>query len=370
MSALDRVDPETRALLERFGFDADRFERLRTALVEGTLSRESNVVEGTIEAPRADDVTPLPAPGDPGYEEARAAGVAALREGRIAHVVLAGGMATRFGGVVKAVVDVLPGRSFIDLALSATRDLERALGARVPTAAMTSFATDEVVRAHVAALDVPPPRVFTQFVSLRLERDGELFLDEAGLASPYAQGHGDLFEALRSSGALEELADNGVEHVLVANVDNLGARLDPAVVGMHLVCERPLTAEVARKEGDTGGAPARVDGRLRLVEGPCFPPDFDQDAIPVFNTNTALVALEAIREPRELSWLVVEKRVGERTAVQLEHLYHELSAHVPTTYLEVPRRGPRGRFLPVKEPEDLPAAREALDELVPPGDGS
>lgn len=370
MSALGLVDPETRALLARYGFDADRFERLRSALVEGTLSRESNVLHGTIEAPHPGDVTSLPAPGELDYAAARAAGIAALREGRVAHVVLAGGMATRFGGVVKAVVDVLPGRSFLDLALSATRDLERALDARVPTAAMTSFATDEVVRAHVEALDVPPPHVFTQFVSLRLERDGSLFVDEAGRASPYAQGHGDLFEALRSSGTLDELSAAGVEHVQVANVDNLGARVDPAVVGMHLLAGRPLTAEVARKDGDTGGAPARVDGRLRLVEGPCFPPEFDQEAVPVFNTNTALVALEAIREPVELSWLVVEKRVGERTAVQLEHLYHELSAHVPTTYLEVPRGGPRGRFLPVKEPEDLPAARAALHELVSPGDGA
>ena len=59
---------------------------------------------------------------------------------------------------------------------------------------------------------------------------------------------------------------------MVSNVDNLGARVDPVVVGMHLHGRQPLTCEVARKEGDMGGAPVRVDGKLQLVEGPRFPP--------------------------------------------------------------------------------------------------
>ncbi|MGL6279997.1 MAG: UTP--glucose-1-phosphate uridylyltransferase, partial [Gaiella sp.] len=285
------------------------------------------------------------------------AGVEALRAGRVAHVVMAGGMATRFGGVVKAVVDVLPDRSFLDLALSFTAQLERGLDVRVPTAVMTSFATDDVVRAHLAQLDVPTPLVFGQFVSLRLQPDGDLFRDAAGHPSPYGPGHGDLLEALRGSGVLEALRRDGVEHVLVANVDNLGARVDPVVVGTHLRAGRPMTVEVTRKRGDTGGAPARVDGRLRLVEGPCFPSDFDQSTITVFNTNTSLIAVDALAQPVELSWIVAEKEVDGRTAIQLERLYHELAAHVPTTYLDVPRDGPHGRFLPVKEPADLETIR-------------
>lgn len=113
-----------------------------------------------------------------------------------------------------------------------------------------------------------------------------------------------------------------------------------------------------------GGAPVRVDGRLRLVEGPCFPPDFDQDLVPVFNTNTALLGLEALGEDYDLSWLYVVKDVEGRQAVQLERLYHEVSAFVPTTYLEVPRRGPRGRFAPIKTPADLERAQQDLRELV------
>ena len=113
-----------------------------------------------------------------------------------------------------------------------------------------------------------------------------------------------------------------------------------------------------------GGAPVRVDGRLQLVEGPRFPPEFDQELVPVFNTNTALFHIETLDADYDLSWLYVLKDVDGRPAVQLERLYHEVSALVPAQYLEVPRRGPRGRFLPIKTPADLERAEDDLRELV------
>ena len=133
---------------------------------------------------------------------------------------------------------------------------------------------------------------------------------------------------------------------------------------MHLLGGRPVTTEVAPKDGDMGGAPARVDGRLMLLEAPRFPPEFDHERIPVFNVNTLTVDLDVLDRDYELTWLYVEKEVEGRRAVQLEHLFHELSAFVPTTYLVVPRSGPRGRFFPVKTPEDLEATRAALRELL------
>jgi hypothetical protein len=71
-----------------------------------------------------------------------------------------------------------------------------------------------------------------------------------------------------------------------------------------------------------------------------------------------------LQHPVDLTWLLVEKQVDGDTAVQFERLYHELSAHVPTTFLVVPRHGPRGRFLPVKEPSDLDEATPLLRELL------
>jgi len=361
ISGLDRQTGET---LERFGFEPALFETLRGRVATGDLSPSSNVVRGTIEPPRADDLTCLPDPGQPGYEEAHTAGVAAVRRSEVAQIVLAGGMATRFGGVVKAALPAVDGRSFLEIKLSQTRALENHLAAEIPVALMTSFATDDVVRAHVAKEGLGDPFVFHQFVSLRLETDGELFHDDAGKPSLYAPGHGDLFQALRRSGVLIALRENGVRTVTVSNVDNLGARVEPAVIGMHLLSGSPVTCEVARKEGDMGGAPVRVDGRLQLLEGPRFPEEFDQELAPVFNTNTALFDLDALDRDYDLTWLYVQRSADGRTAVQLERVYHEVSAFLPTTYLEVPRRGPRGRFFPIKTPDDLARAEDDLRELL------
>jgi UTP--glucose-1-phosphate uridylyltransferase len=358
------VDRETAVVLERFGFDEPQFEVLRARVASGALSPESNLLRGAIEPPHADDITKLPEPGDVGYEVTREAGLDALRRGEVAQVVLAGGMATRFGGVVKAVLVAVDDMSFLEAKLVQTAALEREVGLAVPVALMTSFATDAAIREHVGERSLGEPLVFNQFVSLRLEASGELFRDAGGKASLYAPGHGDLFPALRRSGTVDALRDRGVRYVTVSNVDNLGARVDPMVIGAHVTGGKPLTCEVARKEGDLGGAPVRVDGRLQLVEGPRFPPSFDQELVPVFNTNTTLFDLDTLDAEYDLSWLYVLKEVDGRPAVQLERLYHEVSAFVGTQYLEVPRRGPHGRFLPIKTPVDLEQARDDLREVV------
>jgi UTP--glucose-1-phosphate uridylyltransferase len=361
---LDEVDPETRAVLEGSNFDAEGFELLRAGLVEGTLVPGAGTVQGVVEPPLPSDLTVMPEPGGKGFDEAFEAGAAALRDGTIAVVELAGGMATRFGGGVKAVAEAIDGRSFLEVKLGETKRVADALGAEIPVAVMTSFATDESVKAHVAGRGLANPLWFSQTAAPRLRPDGSLFVGADGKASLYGPGHGDLLAAIRASGILAELERRRVRSVFVSNLDNLGARIDPAVVGMHVVAGTPLTVEVVAKGADTGGAPARVDGRLRLIEATLLPPEFDQGQMPVFNTNSSLITLEALAEPVALTWLVVEKRVDGDPVVQFEHVYHELSAHVETTFLVVPRHGPRGRFFPVKEPPDLAEMQPLLREML------
>jgi UTP--glucose-1-phosphate uridylyltransferase len=361
---LQEVDPATRALLQKHAFDAPTFDRLRAELVAGRLVPGQHVVQGTVEPPQPEDLTPMPGPGERAFEAATAAGCEALRGGTIAVIVLAGGMATRFGGEIKAVADAFDGRSFLEIKLGETRRLANALRGAIPEALMTSYGTDDAIGAHLAERRLGEPLRFVQPAAPRLRPDGSLFLDPEGRPSFYGQGHGDLFSALRASGVLDALVSSGVQSVMISNVDNLAARVDPAIVGMHVLAGTPLTVEVVKKERDTGGAPARVDGRPRLLEAFQFPPEFDQDAIPVFNTNTSLITVEALGEPIQLTWFVVEKSVDGEPVIQFERLYHELSARVATTFLAVPRTGPRGRFLPVKQPADLPSIQPVLRELL------
>jgi UTP--glucose-1-phosphate uridylyltransferase len=345
------VTDELRAELERYGFDETLFEQLRERVASGDLSPERNAVTGTIE-PLPDGMLSTPT------EDDRARGEAAIRGGEIAVAVLNGGMATRFGGVVKGIVPVLDGRSFLEWKLA------DAAAAGLPFLVMNSFATDAATRTFARERELTGPLWFTQSVLLRLERDGSLFLTE-GRPSPYAPGHGDFLAAIRRSRLVQTLRDRGVRTLALSNGDNLGARVDPLVVGAHLRGGRPLTAEVAPKwPGDVGGSPVLVGGRPMIVEGFRFPRGFDQDRAPVFATNSFLFDVDVLEPEYGLTWLYVEKEIGGRRAVQLETLVNELSAFVPTTYLVVPREGPRNRFVPVKTPDDLGRAQPALRELL------
>jgi UTP--glucose-1-phosphate uridylyltransferase len=349
------IDSQTRTLLADYGFDELTFMQLRERFLRGETSPDRNRLQARVEPPQPSDVPKLPAPGTPERLLLAERGLAALRAGQVACVVLAGGMATRFGGVVKAGVPALPGRTFLALKLSGIRLAAKQADARVPVFVMSSFATDAEIKRLVQSESTEhmPVTTFPQLISLRLRPDGELFRDASGL-SPYAPGHGDLTFALRRSGLLQSFIAQGGRLLYMSNVDNLAATLDPAVIGAHLESGAALTAEVVSKDpGDAGGAPARVDGVLQVVESFRFPSGFDENVIPVFNVNSFVLDARAMDRDFPLTWFVVRKKVAGQEAIQFEHLVGELSAFVPSACLHVDREGDDGRFQPVKDPEEL-----------------
>ena len=279
-------------------------------------------------------------------------------------------MATRFGGMVKCLVKVVDQHTFLDLKLKNIVDLK----SPVPVFLMNSFATDTDTRAHLTACDycgVGAERlhIVAQHVSLRLTPEGKLYRDPKGHLSLFAPGHGDIFEVLANAPAFRRFIASGGKYVLVSNVDNLAATLTPKIVGLHVMGKKALTVEVAPKEpGDQGGAPARVDGKLQIVEGFRFPASFNQDDVPVFNTNTFMINAAQVRADYGLSWFRADKKVDGAPVVQFERLMGEATAFEDAQYLEVPRQGHEGRFLPVKTPDDLTSVRDVVrDKLVRKG---
>jgi UTP--glucose-1-phosphate uridylyltransferase len=227
---------------------------------------------------------------------------------------------------------------------------------------MTSAATDAAIREAVAA----QPRgegvaVFEQDASLRLTPEGRLFREADGAPSVHATGHGDLPDALARSGLLERFLAGGGRYLWIANLDNLGAGVEPLLLGWHAAQSEPLTVEVVAKEGDAGGIPVRWNGRPVVLEEFRLPDDFDASSVPVFNTNTFLVdaaALQALDMP--WTYFTVRKEVDGRTAIQFERLVGELTSGLDTRFLMVPRSGPDSRFLPVKEPGELELRRPEI----------
>jgi UTP--glucose-1-phosphate uridylyltransferase len=360
------LDSKTRALLSECGFDEALFMSLRERLLKGDMGPDGNRITQRVEPPMPDDVPRLPALGSPERARLSAIGTEAMRRGEVGAVVLAGGMATRFGGVVKAAVQALPGRTFLSLKLGGMRLAAEHAEARVPVFVMTSFATDAEIRTLLCneSTQAMPVSAFTQLISLRLTPEGDLFM-EGGAPSPYAPGHGDLTFAMRRSGVLSRFIAGGGRHLFMSNVDNLAATLDPAVIGAHIESKAALTAEVVSKDpGDSGGAPARVGGMLQIVESFRFPKDFSEDSIPVFNVNSFVLDAKAIDRDFPLTWFLVRKKVDGRTAVQFEHLVGELSAFVPTACLHVEREGDDGRFQPVKDPDEMARRAPQIEAML------
>ncbi|PCC75833.1 UTP--glucose-1-phosphate uridylyltransferase [Nannocystis exedens] len=356
-------------------FDAALFDSLRSALARGELS-PTRARLAAPPRPLGDDVLL-----DLGRPDARAGwrarGQAALDARKVAALILNGGMATRFGGVVKGVVPVLPDRpdlSFLAVKLAGVR------AAGAPAVVMHSFATAAASGDHLATIGwsgVPAgdrheflqslmPRVLPDGTPLQSLPGADVLPDTTVYAAP---GHGDTLRRVRESGVVAELRARGVEHLLVSNVDNLGASLDPTVLGAHLEAVdggAELSVEVvARAPDDAGGCVADVDGRATIIESFRLPPGTSLAQYPHFNTNTLWISLAALERAYPLTWFPVQRSVewpgrDDLAVIQFEQLIGQITEFARTACLRVDR----ARFLPIKTRDDLAAARPAMTAIV------
>lgn len=355
---LASLSPQVVERLSARGFVAERLLAWANDLAAG---RNQNRLQGSVEVAPANQIRTF----NPDDTEALRLGTQAIAAGQLAVCVLAGGMATRMGGVVKALLDVRPGTRFVDLRIAELEQYPLA----PPLWLMTSEATHGPIQAslqeHPSAIARAQTHCFEQQVSLRLQPDGRLFRGQDGEPSVYATGHGDLPDALGASGLLRNFNQRGGRWIWISNLDNLGASIHPAILGHHIKSEQPLSVElVAKQAGDTGGGPVLHNGRCVIAEQFRLPADFDASRVPVFNTNTFLVDSRAL-EALALTWtyLEVRKKVGGQTAIQFERLIGELSYALDTQMLCVPRAGQHNRFLPVKSRDDLARLEPEIERL-------
>jgi UTP--glucose-1-phosphate uridylyltransferase len=348
------------------GFEPEQLLRWAAGLAEPADA--VNRLRGEVEALPESELFRLPDPATPGWAEFSGRGEEELRAGALAVCVLAGGMATRMGGVVKALVEAVPGRTFLDLRLAERERVGKAYGKAPPLWLMTSEATDGPIRDALGDRhDGSAIATFEQHVSLRLTPEGELFRDADGEPSVYATGHGDLPDALAESGLLDGFVAGGGRWLWISNLDNVGAlETDPAIVGWHRERAAVCTSELADKRpGDKGGGPVLHDGRPIVCEHFRLPKGFDADAIPVFNTNTFLVDAQKLQAlSMKWTYVRVDKDVGGRKAVQFERLVGEMTEALRPSFLRVPRDGAYSRFIPVKDRADLEASRPMIQQVL------
>jgi UTP--glucose-1-phosphate uridylyltransferase len=364
-SQLAALPADVKQTLAECGFNAARLIELAKPLQSGIEA--DNLVKGTIAPPAPGDVVELPAAGTAEHERLTALGRSALERGEYALVVLAGGMATRMGGVVKALVDAIPGHTFLDLRLREVEVIRQKYGARPPLWLMTSQSTDQKIKDALGARrQGDEVATFLRELSLRLTPVGSLFLDEHERPSEHAPGHGDLPDALKRSGLLERFVKRGGKTLMMTNIDNLGGTLDPLILGFHLAHGLPVTSEVVDKLGsDRGGIPVRVNDKPCVLEEFRIPSSFDPATVRVFNTNVFHFDAKALLE-LDMPWtfFTVTKKVEGKPVIQFERLVNEVTSVLPTKYLHLPRTGEQSRFLPVKDNDELAARAPEIQAIA------
>jgi len=324
------------------------FQHLLNAYSSGELNPETFQIRGSIEPPRVSDILDYTSLDQTSQESYFELGQAAIQRGEVGALVLAGGMATRFAfEQPKALYPILDDHTFLELKIESYKPYN------IPMYIMTSFHTHQPTLAFLETHNYFGYKrkifLFQQFRLPRIYPDGTLrkVNDEIEYA---ASGHGDFVEAFRESQLLYHFKGRGGKYLLFSNIDNLGASVDPTLLGLYLTHEPEMLVEVAAKvPGDKGGAPARVGGRFQIVEEFLFPADFNQDSIQVFNTATYIFKAKVLEREFELPWYVVEKKVEEQRVVQFEHLAGDLSRELEILCVKI-NRGER--FLPVKRRQD------------------
>ena len=357
---------------------AHYYELLRAGET-GTLAESQ--IEPVQELPDADEL--------PGDEEGARDALA-----RTVVVKLNGGLGTSMGMTgPKSLLEVKDGLTFLDIAVRQIRGLRESTDARLPLVLMNSFATRQASLEALAPYDDLAvdgvPADFLQSKVPKLAADDlapARWPDDPSLewAPP---GHGDLYPSLLSSGLLGALLDGGYRYAFVANVDNLGAVLEPRILAWFAREQIPFLMEVAdRTAADRkGGHLARRaggDGLGLVLREIAQTPEEDVDAFQdtrrhrFFNTNTLWIDLRALADvldEREgvlgLPMIVNRKTVdpGDADSPRVIQLETAMGAAIDVFEGARAIRVGRERFAPVKTTDDLLALRSDAYELTQEG---
>jgi UTP--glucose-1-phosphate uridylyltransferase len=328
-----------------------------------------------------------PAADVPSYDELPDADPHEVLE-HVVSIKLNGGLATTMGlRHPKSLIEARDGLSFLDIIVGQTLALRRRHDIRLPLVLMNSEATQAETTQALSRhpeLEAGVPLTFMQSMVPKL--DAESLEPVSWSAAPSLEwnppGHGDVYGALRRSGALGALLDAGFRYAMISNIDNLGARVEPRIAAYLVSQEIPFLMEtVIGTEAERKGghlARRRSDGRLVLRETAQLAPEDEQSFRDFrhwryYNTNNLWLDLRALDEVlesgggvMELPLIVNRKTVDPRDAttpavLQLESAMGAAIQSFPGARLLCV---PRTRFVPVKTTNDLLVLRSDVYRLT------
>jgi UTP--glucose-1-phosphate uridylyltransferase len=404
------------ALLEQHGFDRAQHEQIRADLKEGRIGLAQNRLPGNVIIEDVPKESLVDSTGWIGKEDFRETGIKALKQDEAAVVTLAAGAGSRWtqgAGVVKALHPFckLGGahRTFLETHLAKSRKISGLTGAPVPHIFTTGYLThqpteDFLARHHnynyhgavllsqgrsVGLRLVPMTRelhfMWQEMPQQILDEQQQKMRDslrhaltgwarQAGEATDYTDnvplqclhpvGHWYEIPNLLRNGILASLLKERpqLKYLLLHNIDTLGADLNPSLLGQHIQSGACLTFEViTRRLDDRGGGLARVNGRVRLVEGLAIPREETEFSLTYYNSNTCWITIDALLNVFGLKRADLEDDVKTASAIRA------MAAKMPTyiTLKEVKKRWGHGQedIFPVTQFEKLWVDMTGLPEV-------
>ena len=267
--------PRQAALLEQLA--AIDFPQLRKLIDQYVLGGPESAPGGKID--------PLPAvsarDSDPAVQaelqDARRCGDELLKAGKVAAFVVAGGQGTRLGYEgPKGCLEATPVTNkplfavFAEQILAASRRHGVAIPWYVMTSPTNDVATQAFFRQHDSfGLNSDDVFFLRQGTMPAIGFDGRLLLASRDRLAVNPDGHGGSLQALRQSGALEDMERRGVELISYFQVDNPLVRcVDPLFLGLHDLRGVEMSAKALPKRDpmEKLGNFCRVDGKATIIE--------------------------------------------------------------------------------------------------------
>lgn len=278
-------------------------------------------------------ITPLAAMQLPEIEAEResftAAGLEAIRAGRVGAVLLAGGMGTRLGSDnPKGMFNVGLTRELyiFECLINNLMDVVRLADTWIHLFVMTSDKNHEatvnfLTEHNFFGYNGEYVHFFTQEMAAATDYQGKIYLEEKGKLSTSPNGNGGWFISMKKAGLLDLVHGEGIQWLNVFAVDNVLQRIaDPCFVGATIRKNCVVGAKVVRKNDphEKVGVMCLEDGRPSIVEYYELTEEMaqakDENGVPAYyfgvilNYLFSVAELERILE-RRLPLHVVEKKI-------------------------------------------------------------
>lgn len=204
-------------------------------------------------------------------------GLEAIRAGKVAAVLLAGGMGTRLGSDdPKGMYNVGITRELyiFECLVNNMMDVVKQAGCWIHWFIMTSDKNNEatikfLTEKNFFGYNSEYIHFFKQDMAAATDYEGKIYLEEKGKLSTSPNGNGGWFSSLKNSGLLQVIHKNGIEWLNAFAVDNVLQRIaDPVFIGATIQKDVTVGAKVVRKNApdEKVGVMCLEDGRPSIVE--------------------------------------------------------------------------------------------------------